>query len=121
MRIKALSGHSSAVLPLFFLLAGAAWAQSLPQPCDGALIPPVEGPGPATLGSATGCGVLITVTAVDGSGHATAFTVTIPNGGNGNPYDQGVDGDNSDDTLVGIQNNSGGSLTSITLTSPNLT
>ncbi len=54
------------------------------------------------LGSATGCGVIITVT-------ATGFTITVP--GNGNPYD----GD--DDTLVGIQNNSTSSLTSITLTS----
>ncbi len=38
------------------------------------------------VGSATGCGLLITVTAVDPvTGRATAFTVT--NTGNGNPYD----------------------------------
>lgn len=52
------------------------------------------------VGSATGCGVLITVTAVNGAGDATAFGVAIL--GNGNPYD-GIE-----DTLVGIQNSSAG-------------
>jgi hypothetical protein len=121
MRIKALLGHSSAVLSLFLLLAGGAWAQTLPQPCDGALIPQGE-LGPLALGNATGCGVIITVTAVDDSGNATAFTISAP--GNGNPYDGppfSVEGDNSDDTLVGIINNSTGSLSSITLTSTNTT
>ena len=109
MRIKALLGHTSAVLALFFLLAGAALAQ---DPCHGALIPQE---GPSVLGSATGCGVIITVSAVGPDGNATAFSKTIPNGGNGNPYD------GTDDTLVGIVNNSGSGLTSITLTSSNLT
>jgi len=57
------------------------------------------------LGSATGCGVLITVNA-DG-------TVSVTAEGNGNPYD-GVE-----DTLVGIQNNSDATVTSITLTGSN--
>jgi hypothetical protein len=65
------------------------------------------------LGNATGCGALITVTAVDGSGKATAFTVA--NTGNGNPFD------GSDDVLVGILNNSAGNLTSITLSSTDTT
>jgi uncharacterized repeat protein (TIGR01451 family) len=56
---------------------------------------------------------VITVTAVDSSGNATAATITTP--GNGNPYD------GTDDTLVGIQNNSGSNLNSITLVSSNTT
>lgn len=59
------------------------------------------------IGSATDCGVQISVTAQSG-GVATAFTVT--NTGNGNPYD-GVE-----DTLVGITNNSDAVINSITLT-----
>ena len=105
---------SAGLLALFLIVPGAAWTQTQ-DPCAGALIPLIEGPGQATLGNATGCGVVITVTAVDPNGVATAFSVTIPNGGNGNPYD------GTDDTLVGIVNNSGAGLTSITLTSPNLT
>ncbi len=62
------------------------------------------------VGSATGCGVLITVTSVNGAGDATAFNVSIL--GNGNPYD-GVE-----DTLVGIQNASGGTLNDIFLSNP---
>ena len=65
------------------------------------------------VGSASGCGALITVSAVDGSGHATSFTAVAT--GNGNPYD------GLEDTLVGIQNNSGANLTSITLSSPDTT
>ena len=60
-----------------------------------------------SIGSATGCGVQINVTAQTG-GVATAFTAT--NLGNGNPYD-GVE-----DTLIGITNGSGGTINSITLT-----
>ena len=58
------------------------------------------------VGLATDCGVQINVTAQSG-GVASAFTVT--NVGNGNPYD-GVE-----DTLVGITNNTGAQLNSITL------
>ncbi|MDP9162363.1 MAG: PxKF domain-containing protein [Acidobacteriota bacterium] len=61
------------------------------------------------VGTATGCGVLITVTSVDAAGNAIVFTATSL--GNGNPYD------GSGDMLVGVQNNSGGNLTSMTLTS----
>jgi thiamine biosynthesis lipoprotein ApbE len=52
---------------------------------------------------------IIAVTAVNADGAATAFSVMIPNSGNK------VD-DGTDDTLVGIVNNSGAGLTSITLT-----
>src|ERR1019366_9286278 len=62
------------------------------------------------VGTATGCGVLITVTSVNGSGDATAFNVAIL--GNGNPYD------GTEDTLVGIQNSSGGVLNDIFLSNP---
>jgi hypothetical protein len=79
--------------------------------CNGALVDGV-------LTDATGCGALITVTAVNGNGNATAYTVAIPNNNgpaNGNPYD------GEDDTLIGILNNSSGYLSSITLASPDTT
>jgi hypothetical protein len=104
---------------LLALVATPAGAQVSDQGiCNGALVTNEE--GPPTLGYATGCGAVITVTAVDANGNATAYTVTIPNNsgnspGNGNPYD----GD--DDTLIGILNNSGAYLTSITLNSPDTT
>lgn len=75
-------------------------AQAMADQCSPAL----------PVGTATGCGVLITVTSVNGSGDATAFGVAIL--GNGNPYD-GVE-----DTLVGIQNASGGVLNDIFLSNP---
>jgi len=90
-----------------------------------ALLLVFAGMGPATslwadqcssaipVGTATGCGALITVSAVDSNGNATAFTVT--NLGNGNPYD------GTEDTLFGIVNNSGGTLNSIFLSSPDTT
>ena len=84
-------------LTLLGLVTTPVWADQ----CGGAL----------PLGSATGCGVVITATAVNASGQATAFTLT--NTGNGNPYD------GMEDTLIGIVNNSGGVLKSITLSSPN--
>ncbi|MCU1300767.1 MAG: conserved repeat domain [Candidatus Sulfotelmatobacter sp.] len=92
---------------LLIVLAGmgsvaSLWAQDLDQ-CASAL----------PVGTALGCGALITVNQVDGSGNATAFTVTTL--GNRNPYD------NVEDTLVGVQNSSGGTLHSITLSSPDLT
>lgn len=94
---------------LLMLVAAPAWAQSAPDPCND----PHTGALP--LGSASGCGAVITVTGVDGNGNATFFTVTKPAGGNGNPYD----GD--DDVLVGIVNNSGSPLNSLTLNSPDTT
>jgi hypothetical protein len=65
---------------------------------------------PAVANDTTGCEFLITVTAVNGSGAATAFNVTAssPNLG---PYD------GSDDTLVGVLNSSGGTLSSLGLSS----
>ncbi len=63
--------------------------------------------GALPVGNATGCGALVTFT-TDTSGNLVA-TVTTPV--NGNPYD-GVE-----DTLVGIQNNSGATLNSIDLSS----
>jgi PEP-CTERM motif len=64
---------------------------------------------PATGNDTTGCEFLITVTAVNGSGAATAFSVAVSSPDYG-PFD------GSDDTLVGIQNASGATLNSITLT-----
>ena len=59
------------------------------------------------VGNATDCGVQINVTAQSG-GVASLFTATSV--GNGNPFD-GVE-----DTLVGLTNNSGAVINSITLT-----
>jgi PEP-CTERM motif len=60
------------------------------------------------VGLDSGCEFLITVTAVNGSGVATAFNVTASSTVTG-PFD------GADDTLVGIQNSSGGTLNSIGL------
>src|SRR5271170_5765554 len=65
---------------LLMWLAAPAWAQTettYTDPCTPAL----------NVGVATGCGAIITVTADNGTGQAIAFTVAIPNNGNGNPYD----------------------------------
>jgi len=56
-----------------------------------------------------GCELLITVTAVDGTGAATAFTVATAS------PDQGAY-DSSEDTLLGVLNSSGATLNSIMLT-----
>src|SRR5665213_918320 len=64
---------------------------------------------PATGNDTNGCELLITVTAVNGSGAATAFSVATSSPDQG-PFD------NSEDTLIGIQNSSGGTLSSIFLT-----
>jgi hypothetical protein len=63
---------------------------------------------PAVGSDATGCQLLITVTAVNGSGAATAFTVTQSTTDLG-PFD------NSEDTLIGILNSSNATLSSIFL------
>ena len=63
-----------------------------------------------TVGLATDCGVQINITAQSG-GVGTSSTISLGPAGNGNPYD-GVE-----DTLVGITNNSGATVNSITLTS----
>jgi uncharacterized repeat protein (TIGR01451 family) len=93
---------------MLMLAAAPAWADQCSQPSGGQQ-------GTGAVGSANGsdtCGAVITVTGVDGNGKATFFTVLKPGTGNGNPYDA------DDDTLVGIQNNSGSQLTSITLSAP---
>src|SRR5437870_2259556 len=95
----------AAMFVIVFGIGGAAWAQ---DQCS----MPTVGVGTGSVGNATGpntCGVVITVTAVDGLGNATAMTAA--NTGNGNPYD------GSEDTLVGIQNSSGNNLSAITLSS----
>jgi hypothetical protein len=84
-----------ATLAMLVIGAGSAWAQSFPQ-C------------PAVEDDTSGCEFLITVTAVDGSGAATNFTVATSSPDLG-PYD------GCDDTLVGILNNSGATLKSVTL------
>jgi len=89
-----------------FLLLNTQAAIAQGDQCATAL--PITDPLPNTP-MVTGCGAVITVLAVDGNGQATSFTVTAT--GNGNPYD----GD--EDTLVGVQNNSGHDLSSIVLSS----
>jgi hypothetical protein len=94
----------NAALTLFcctVLMVFAARCASAQNQCSSAL----------PVGTATGCGALITVYQVDSTGKATAFTVTTL--GNGNPYD------GTEDTLVGVQNNSSTNLSSIPLSSPN--
>jgi hypothetical protein len=73
---------------LLMLFTAPSWADG-GDPCTSAL----------PVGSATGCGVLITITGT--SGHLVA-TVTGSGTANGNPYDGGPGGD---DELIGIQNN----------------
>jgi hypothetical protein len=63
---------------------------------------------PALGNDTLGCELLITVTSVNGSGVATGFTTST------NPTDQGPF-DGADDTLVGILNSSGATLTSISI------
>ena len=96
---------------LLMLAPAPAWgADQCSEPSGGR-----TGTGP--VGHAVGpdtCGVVITVTGVDGNGKATFFTVAKPGTGNGNPYD------GTDDTLVGIQNNTTSALRSITLTAPHV-
>jgi hypothetical protein len=65
-------------------------------------------PCPAVGSDTNGCEFVITVSSVNGSGAATAFTVATPSPNQG-PYD------GCDDTLIGIVNSSGGTLKSITL------
>jgi hypothetical protein len=65
---------------------------------------------PAVGNDTSGCEFLITVTAASG-GAATAFTVTASSPDQG-PYD------GADDTLVGVLNMSGATLTSLALSSP---
>ncbi len=65
---------------------------------------------PAVGSDTSGCEFLITVTSVAG-GNATAFTVSASSPDLG-PYD------GSDDTLVGVQNNSSAILTALALSSP---
>lgn len=64
---------------------------------------------PAT-GAASDCGVQINITAQSG-GVGTSLSIGAGPTGNGNPYD-GIE-----DTLIGITNNSGATVNSVTLTS----
>jgi hypothetical protein len=79
---------------------------------------PTVGTGTGAVGYATGtstCGILITVTSVDDAGNATSYSVSPADpahGNNGNPYD------NSEDSLVGVQNSSAGNLRFLHLTTP---
>jgi hypothetical protein len=57
-----------------------------------------------------GCGILITITSASG-GNATAFTVVAASNPTQGPYD------GSEDTLVGVQNNSGVTVNSLALSS----
>jgi PEP-CTERM motif len=66
---------------------------------------------PAVGADSNGCELVITVTAVNGTGAATAFTVATSTPDQG-PYDA------VEDTLVGVKNSSGAVLTSLALSSP---
>lgn len=93
--------HLALLLIFATMVSGSLWGEAVGvvDPCSA----PTVGTTALPAGSATGCGVIITVTA----NGAMILTPT-----NGNPYD----GD--DDTLVGIINNSGAPLYSIMLSSP---
>jgi hypothetical protein len=78
---------------LLLLVAAPAWAA---DPCSPAL----------PVGSATGCGVLITITGVSGD---LSATMTGDGTANSNPYD------GLEDILVGIQNNSSAAVGAIRL------
>jgi hypothetical protein len=85
---------SFAMLAMLVTGTGALWAAGTPCPAVGS--------------DTNGCEFIITVTSVNSAGAAVAFTVAV------NAPDQGAY-DGSDDTLVGIINNSGSVLKSITL------
>lgn len=74
---------------VFLLVAGSALANICPA-----------------VGTSTDCGVQLNITAETGG---MATTYTMANLGNGNPYD------GTEDTLVGITNDTGAMITSITL------
>jgi len=87
---------------LLMLFAAPTAAQELDQ-CSG-----LHGvPSALPVGSATGCGILITITGTTGN---LVATITVP--GNGNPYD------GEDDWLVGIQNSSSVTVGAIRLSGP---
>jgi hypothetical protein len=83
-----------ATLAMLAMGTGALWAAATPCPAVGS--------------DTNGCEFIITVTAVNASGAATAFTVAL------NAPDQGPF-DGVEDTLVGVVNNSGAVLKSLTL------
>jgi hypothetical protein len=86
---------SFATLAMLVAGSGAIWAANT-TPC------------PAVGSDTNGCEYIITVTAVNSSGAATTFSVAL-NAPDQGPYDA------VEDTLVGIVNNSGSVLKSITL------
>ena len=109
MKSAAISRFLVAAVLMF--TAALGFSQDQQDQCEGALPIHVPATDNVVAHDVTGCGALITVTGVDSeTGAATFFTVK--NLGNGNPYD------GADDTLVGIVNNSGHPLNSITLTAP---
>jgi hypothetical protein len=86
---------SFATLAMVVMGTGSMWAANS-TPC------------PAVGSDTNGCEFIITVTGVNASGAATTFTVAV------NAPDQGPF-DGSEDTLVGVINNSGAVLKSMTL------
>ncbi|HXZ41936.1 MAG TPA: hypothetical protein VEG68_14425 [Terriglobales bacterium] len=99
MSVVALASAKKMLLAIFccavlMLLSAPAWAVVEADPCAA----PTIGTTALPVGTATGCGVLITITGTSGN-----LVATVTGGGtaNGNPYD------GSDDELVGVQNNTG--------------
>ena len=113
MQVVVLSNTKKMSLKIFccallVLFTAPAWGQEEevpPDPCNS----PTIGTSALPVGSASGCGVLITITGT--SGHLVA-TVSGNGTANGNPYD----GD--EDQLIGVQNNSSVTIGAIRLSSP---
>ena len=105
---------------LLLLVAVPSRAQQPQDPCTSALNPKkatVSAPL-GMLGSATGCGQIITVVQVtNGAATEWAVTPTTPPAMNGNPFDP-KNNFEGEDVLIGIINQSGAPLTSLTLTTP---
>jgi hypothetical protein len=93
---------------LLMFFSAPARAAIAADPCAA----PTIGTPATPVGTATGCGVLITITGTSGN-----LVATVTGGGtaNGNPYDGGPGGD---DELIGIQNNSSVTIGAIRLSAP---
>jgi hypothetical protein len=92
------------------LMGGGQLAVAQSDPCNS----PTVGAPATSVGTDTEgrCSAVITVTAVDNAGNAIAFNVSVTEVP---PYD------GAEDILVGVQNDSGANLTSMKLSSPDIT
>jgi len=89
---------------VLMLLAAPAWASA--DPCNAPTVVGAVPAGSVNLDTTGSCSVVITVTAVDSSGKAIAFSAAST----------GIAAyDGSEDVLVGVQNSSGATLNSMPL------